>query len=117
LLSQTLHKRIQLQQNAKSERDLPIENSKEQRKFGRRTVFKPAVLKFDDGSSIAATVLDLSDGGAKIKVSNPESIANEFFLEIPSDDVIVRCRRARSDLDGIGAEFIKAPRRLSWIKK
>jgi hypothetical protein len=96
---------------------LAIERSKEQRKFGRRTVFKPATIVCDDGRRIDGTLLDLSEGGAKIKVPDPDALSGEFYLEIPSDDVIIRCRFVHAD-DGIaGLKYIKPPRRISWIRK
>jgi hypothetical protein len=105
-----------IQQNRDIESTLAIERLKEQRKFGRRSVFKPAVLAFDDGHRISGTLLDMSDGGAKIKVTNPEAINGEFYLEIPSDDLIIRCRVVRTEGPIMGLQYTKPPRRLSWVR-
>jgi len=96
---------------------LAIERSKDQRKFGRRTVFKPAVIVFDDGRRLPTTLFDLSEGGAKVKVPEPDTLKGEFFLEIPSDDLIIRCRVAHVESNLVGLQYIKPPRRLSWLKK
>ncbi|MFT3732413.1 MAG: PilZ domain-containing protein [Hyphomicrobium sp.] len=96
---------------------MTIERSREQRKFGRRTVFKPATVVFDDGRRVEGTLLDFSDGGAKIKVPNPEALTGEFFIEIPADDLSIRSRFVRLERGVVGVEHIKPPRRLSWTKK
>ncbi|HML29183.1 MAG TPA: PilZ domain-containing protein [Hyphomicrobium sp.] len=96
---------------------LAIERPKEQRKFGRRTVFKPATIVFDDGRRIDGTLLDLSEGGAQIKVSAPDILTGEFFIEVPSDDFVVRCNIVYMERGIAGLRFVKPPRRLSWLKK
>lgn len=96
---------------------MAIERPKDQRQFGRRTVFKPGTVVLDDGQRIDGTILDLSEGGAKIKVPNPNLLTGEFFFEVPSDDLIVRCRVVRVDAGIVGLRYIKPPRRLSWVKK
>lgn len=80
-------------------------------------MFKAAVIELDGGQRLSGTVLDLSEGGAKIKLLQPEQLIGEFFLEIPGDDLIVKCRLIHID-DGIaGAQYIRPPRRLSWLKR
>lgn len=96
---------------------MAIERPKEQRKFGRRTVFKPATIVFDDGRRMDGTLLDLSDGGAKIKVSAPDILTGEFFIEVPSDDFVVRCNLVHIEREIAGLRFVRPPRRLSWLKK
>ncbi|MBS0253094.1 MAG: PilZ domain-containing protein [Proteobacteria bacterium] len=95
----------------------PAKVSKERRTFGRRTVFKQGTIVFDDGRRIDGTVLDLSEGGARIKVSDPDPLFGEFFLEVPSDDLIVRCCAAHVDAGVAGLRYLRPPRRLSWLKK
>ena len=90
---------------------------REKRAFGRRPTFKPAILVLDDGRRLPGTLLDQSEGGAKIKLSAPESLLGEFFLEVPEDDLIVRCRVAHASADTMGLQYVKPPRRISWIKK
>jgi hypothetical protein len=89
----------------------------EKRTFGRRPAFKSAALVLDDGRRLPGTLLDQSEGGAKMRLSNPESLSGEFFLEIPEDDLIVRCRLVHASPGAIGLQYVKPPRRVSWIKK
>lgn len=96
---------------------MAIERSKEQRKFGRRAVFKPAAIVCDDGRRIEGTVLDLSEGGAKIRVSDADALSGEFYLEILPDDLIIRSRLVFADNGIVGVKFVKPPRRISWIRK
>ena len=96
---------------------MAIERPRDQRKFGRRPVFKQAVLALETGERLSGTILNLSEGGAKIKIPNPELLKGEFFLEIPEDDLIVKCRPIHVDKEVAGVEYIKPPRRLSWLKR
>lgn len=91
-------------------------DSKEQMKFGRRAFFKPGTAVFDDGRRIDGTILDLSEDGAKIKVPDPNLLSGEFFFEIPSDDLIIRCCVAHVDGGVVGLRYLRPPRRLSWVK-
>jgi hypothetical protein len=70
-----------------------------------------------DGARIPATVIDLSEAGARIKTAAPDGIDEEFYLEIPADDFIVKCQLAHKQEASIGVLFIRPPRRLSWLKK
>jgi PilZ domain len=103
--------------NSKFENSLAIERPREQRKFGRRPVFKAAVLALDSGERLPGTVLNLSEGGAKIKMAKPELLKGEFYLEIPGDDLIVKCSLIHIEGDVAGLQYIKPPRRLSWLKR
>jgi hypothetical protein len=94
-----------------------IERPREQRKFGRRPAFKAAVLTLESGERLPGTVLNLSDGGAKIKLAKPELVNGEFYLEIPGDDLIVKCRLIHIENAIAGVQYIKPPRRLSWLKR
>lgn len=96
---------------------MPLDNSRERRRFGRRPVFKAAVVELPDGARLAAKVIDLSDGGARIKLADPDSLDGEFQLEVPEEDLIVKCRIIHRHESWIGVEFIKSPRRLSWLRK
>jgi hypothetical protein len=96
---------------------LAIDRPRDLRKFGRRPVFKAAVIELNNGQRLSGTVLDISDGGAKIKLPEPERLIGEFYLEIPGDDFIVKCRLVRIDDAIAGLTYIRPPRRLSWLKK
>lgn len=96
---------------------MALEKPRDQRKFGRRAVFKAAAIVFDSGHRLACTVLDLSEGGAKIKAEGAEFLGTEFYLEIPEDDLSVRCQIAYIQEGVAGLKYIRPPRRLSWLKK
>jgi len=96
---------------------VPIDPPKEKRKFGRRAVFKAAVIALDDGQRLPGAVLDMSEGGAKMKLAEPERLTGEFYLEIPEDDLIIKCRLVRIDGQLAGLQYVRPPRRLSWLKR
>jgi hypothetical protein len=101
----------------KKESTFVAEKTNNRRLFGRRTAFKSAAIAQAGGQRVSATVLDISDGGARIKIARPQTIEKEFYLEIPEDDFIVKCRTAYVRETSIGATFIGSPRRLSWLKR
>ncbi len=75
------------------------------------------MLALDSGERLPGTVLNLSDGVAKIKMAKPELLKGEFYLEIPDDDLIVKCSLIHIEGAVAGVQYIKPPRRLSWLKK
>ena len=96
---------------------MPIEKPPERRQFGRRAVFKSAVIVLHDGRRLAGAVGEFSNAGARIKLSEAAHVESEFELEIPGDDFVVKCRLAHADDVYIGAQYIKPPRRISWAKR
>ena len=103
---------------AKKDRgDVAIKKQSDRRQFGRRTVFKPAAVLLNDGRRMAGFIVDISDAGARIKLSKPGLIEPEFDLEIPGDDFIVRCKIVHVDDISVGVKYIKPPRRISWLKR
>lgn len=96
---------------------MPIEKPPERRQFGRRAVFKSAVIVLNDGRRLAGAVVDFSDAGARIKLLEAAHVESEFELEIPGDDFVVKCRLAHADDVYIGVQYIKPPRRISWSKR
>jgi hypothetical protein len=94
-----------------------IDKPQGRRQFGRRQAFKAATIVHADGQRLPATVIDLSEGGARIRVAQPEVVEKEFYLEIPGDDFIVKCRVIHIQEASVGAAFIRPPRRLSWLNK
>jgi hypothetical protein len=103
--------------SSEDEEALAIDRPQDRRQFGRRPVFKPATIVQSGGQRTPATVLNVSDGGARLKIEKPELVETEFYLEIPEDDFIVRCRLLRLEDTVVAVQFIKAPRRLSWLNK
>jgi len=94
-----------------------IKKQSDRRQFGRRPVFKSAVIVLDDGRKVTASIIDLSSAGARIKTSKSNLVEPEFDLEIADDDFVVRCKLVHVDEVSIGAQFIKPPRRISWRKR
>jgi hypothetical protein len=94
-----------------------IQKQHDRRQFGRRTVFKSSTIVHANGERLPGFVVDISESGARIKTASPELVETEFFLEIPDDDLIVKCRIARVEEGALGVQYIKPPRRLSWLKK
>ena len=93
---------------------LPINKPPERRQFGRRSVFKSAIIIAEDGRRLSGAVVDFSEAGARIKLAEEAVVGSEFELEIPGDDFVVKCRLAHSEGVYIGAQYIKPPRRISW---
>lgn len=90
-------------------------NPADRRRFGRRETFKAAEILLDDGRRCAAVVLDISEGGALLKVQGDLPQEEHFSLLIPEDDFIVYCRSAHRSGEKMGVEFIRSPRRASRI--
>ena len=93
---------------------MPIDKQPDRRQFGRRQVFKLAEIVLDSGQRFACAIVDFSDTGARIKIATIEFAENEFDIEIPADDFVVRCQMIHTDGISIGVRFIKPPRRISW---
>ena len=96
---------------------MPIDKRPERRQFGRRSVFKSAVMITNDGRRLPGAVVDFSDGGARIKLTETATVGPEFDLEIPGDDFVVKCRLVHAEGVYIGVQYIKPPRRISWATR
>lgn len=89
----------------------------ERRRFGRRSTFKRASIIEGGSEQHACIVVDISDDGARLKVSNPTSVLDSFELVIEEDDFIVRCEIVRRESEHVGVRFTSSPRRLSWLRR
>ena len=94
-----------------------IDKSLDRRQFGRRSVFKTATIAPAEGQRITATVVELSQAGARLRIPLPAAVENEFYLEIHEDDFIVKCRLVHIQEMTIGVAFAGPPRRLSWLSR
>jgi hypothetical protein len=92
-------------------------HSRERRRFGRRSVFKVATVVQGAGDRLFGHVIDISEGGARIQLPEVSLLMPEFFLEIPEDDFVVRCRLVHTLQNSAGVEFTRPPRRLSWVRQ
>jgi hypothetical protein len=88
----------------------------EQRQFGRRTAWKSARFLSADGTSADCTIVEVSDGGARLQLRGMEP-SQEFTLLIPEDDVAVRCAIIHRDKDQVGVRYLAMPQRLSRLLK
>ena len=86
----------------------------EKRKFGRRAVFKPATVIIGDCERITAIVTDISEGGARIRITDIDRTLTNFLLEIPGDDFVVHCEVVHRLSGTVGVRFLGSPKRLSW---
>ena len=78
-----------------------------QRRFRRHRVCLEAIIRpLVMNRPTPCTVLDLSEGGAKLKVSLGALIPACFELEIPSRRERYRCRLVWRTLDALGVEFL-----------
>jgi hypothetical protein len=89
----------------------------ERRKFGRRVVAKPSTIVLQNGERIKSLVVDISEGGARIRTASPASLTKFFKLEIPEDDFVVDCEVVHVQSDAVGVKYTASPKRLSWLAK
>jgi hypothetical protein len=77
----------------------------ESRKFARREIDLVVHIEIADGSAVDAEMLDLSQSGVRLKVSNPDSLPGQFMLRL-SDKLHRWSRIAWRSTDEIGVEFV-----------
>lgn len=85
----------------------------ERRQFGRRTVFKPAIVIQEGREDIRCAIVDISLGGARIQSSDVANLPLTLRLLIPDDDVYYDCRLVHRQDNTAGVEFLTVPRKLS----
>ncbi|GEO15805.1 PilZ domain-containing protein [Microvirga aerophila] len=76
----------------------------------RPTALAAKVLADKRRSHVGCMVRDLSDGGAKIELSEDTPLPYEFELEIPDMSLCVRTRVAWTNGRSYGLMFIEKPR-------
>lgn len=85
----------------------------ELRRFGRRVCCKPAVAVQNLTVRLRCTIIDISEGGARLRLASVNELAAEFLLVVPEDDLVYDCRVVHRHADFAGVEFTRPPRRLS----
>lgn len=90
-------------------------NGKERRQFGRRSVFKRALV-IGKYQRFECVVIDISEGGARIRCDDPQSIPRTFALQIADDDFIVQCEVVHVLPNAVGVKYTRSPMRISWAK-
>jgi hypothetical protein len=80
----------------------------ENRKFARRDIDLSIQIDMADGSTAGGVLVDLSEGGARLKVSGPDLLPEQFMLKL-SGSLQRWVRIAWRSIDAIGVEFVSAP--------
>jgi hypothetical protein len=77
----------------------------EKRAAQRHRVFKGGTITFD-GSGIACTVRNMSDGGAAIDLEGFVTLPQSFTLSISRDNFVRNCRAVWRNDKRIGLAFV-----------
>jgi PilZ domain len=80
----------------------------EKRKYLRRDIDRDVQIKLADGLAVRAILLDISQGGARLKMKHSENLPDQFILKL-SGRVHRWCRIAWRTAEKVGLEFISAP--------
>jgi hypothetical protein len=84
----------------------------ENRKSTRRSIDLIVHIEMADGSGFRGALLDLSQGGARLKVRNPQNLPEQFMLKLAGK--LQRWSRiAWRSAQEVGVEFLSAPRALA----
>jgi hypothetical protein len=82
------------------------------RKFTRRDIDLLVQIEMADGTTVRGALLDLSQGGVRLKVSNPDNLPEQFMLKL-SDELHRMSRIAWRSAEEIGVEFLPVPQALA----
>lgn len=85
----------------------------ERRTFGRRTTLVAAEAVLSDGSRVACTITNVSEGGAALTLRNIADLPDEFELLVASEDMIVPCSVVHRTEGRVGVRYTRSPRRAS----
>ena len=79
----------------------------------RENAYKEAKITFPSGYSVCGIVLDLSEGGVRMRFQNVEFLPDYVDISIPSLNIQTRARVAWHDTIDYGLEFCEPVRDLS----
>ncbi len=98
--------------------DIETETHKvETRSAKRRRVLKTGKIEINlDYADIPCLVHDISDTGAKIKVTSENLVPDNFTLHIPMDGFAVDCHVIQRNAKSFGVEFVGDKRKLAKKK-
>jgi hypothetical protein len=82
------------------------------RKFTRRDIDLLVQIEMADGTTVRGALLDLSQGGVRLKVSNPDNSPEQFMLKL-SDELHRMSRIAWRSAEEIGVEVLPVPQALA----
>ena len=94
---------------------IPEASPIERRNFGRRTVCKRAVIIGENQPRLECTVVDQSEAGAGLRVTDMTEVPEIFNLWIESEDWVVLCRLAHRTNGVVGVQYLRAPRKASRV--
>jgi hypothetical protein len=80
----------------------------ENRRFVRRNIDLTVQIEMVDGSTVSCDLLDLSQGGVRLKASRPENLPEQFTLKL-SNNLNRWARIVWRSAEEIGVEFLPAP--------
>lgn len=89
----------------------------DRRSFGRRNTFKSATILTSSGDKALCVVVNISAGGALLRLRSEPSCLDTFELHIEEDDILVLCRVVHRTDGNVGVQFIRSPRRASRVCK
>jgi hypothetical protein len=83
----------------------------DKRRSLRRRVLKGGIVAFNDRhSTLPCSVRDVSDTGARLRVTGSVSVPDTFELIIELDGLEARCEVIRRDGNDIAVRFLSVPR-------
>lgn len=97
--------------------DQKIAHTVDRRSFGRRNTFKSATILTPTGDKVHCVVVNLSAGGALLRLRSELSSLETFELHIEVDDILVLCRVIHHTDGNVGVQFMRSPRRASRVCK
>jgi hypothetical protein len=77
----------------------------EKRAVPRHRVLKGGTLAFSGGGGVDCTVRNISSNGARVDISSPVGLPEDFTLVIETDHFIRRCHAVWSSEQRIGVAF------------
>ena len=77
----------------------------EKRAVPRHRVLKGGTLAFSGGGGVDCTVRNISTKGARVDISSPVGLPEDFTLVIETDHFIRRCHAVWSNEQRIGVAF------------
>jgi PilZ domain len=80
----------------------------EKRKYRRYPLTMPVILETSASSSVTATIIDLSQGGACVRVAGTAALPDELLLNF-HNGIRRQCRVVWRGGREIGVEFVAAP--------
>jgi c-di-GMP-binding flagellar brake protein YcgR len=75
------------------------------RRHVRRASDATAVIHFDGGKDIRCNLLDISAGGARLRLETPSDLPPSFMLTVPAEQIEHRCTLVWKNGERVGVLF------------